>query len=142
MSHRRSHCSISRSWTPASADPISAQLAHLIEAWEAAVTGSEAPFELLASEEAREALLAAGSGATDRERRRLQSWEPTRLELCRESPAIEVSVEVSAVRYVVQTTMVRSLEIGSSSSNVFDVVTRAQAFNWCPLVARHQQQSV
>lgn len=41
---------------------IAAELAHLLEVWEAAVTGSEAPFEELASVGSRAALLRPGPG--------------------------------------------------------------------------------
>ncbi len=81
---------------------IAAELAHLLEVWEEAVTGSEAPLEELASADARAALLRPGP------RKRLvmrdgvlRSWEPTRLDLSRRPPAIEVRLDVEAVRYVV-----------------------------------------
>lgn len=82
---------------------IAAQLAHLVEAWEGAVTGSEAPFEGLASADARTALLRPGRGARLVVRDVvLESWEPTRIDLSRQPPAIEVRLEVAAVRYVVR----------------------------------------
>ena len=81
---------------------IAAELAHLLEAWEEAVTGSEAPLEELASAKARAALLRPSA------RTRLmvhdavlKSWEPTTLDLARRPPAIELKLDVEAVRYVV-----------------------------------------
>jgi hypothetical protein len=81
---------------------ISAELAHLLGAWEGAVTGSEAPLEELASDEAREALLRPRPGTRLVIRDGvLKSWEATRLDLTRRPPAIEVTLDVEAVRYVV-----------------------------------------
>jgi hypothetical protein len=81
---------------------IAAELAHLIEAWEEAVTGSEAPFAKLAGDEARAALLRPAPGARMVIRDAvLKSWAPSRLELSRRPPAVEVMLEVEAVRYVV-----------------------------------------
>jgi hypothetical protein len=81
---------------------IASELAHLLEAWEEAGTGSEAPFEKLASAHARSALLRPRHGTRLIMRDAvLKSWEPTRLELTRKPPAIEVALDVEAVRYVV-----------------------------------------
>ena len=81
---------------------IAAELAHLIEAWEEAVTQSEAPLERLASVEAREALLRPRSGYRFIVRDAvMKSWAATRLDLDRRPPAIEAAVQVEAVRYVV-----------------------------------------
>jgi hypothetical protein len=81
---------------------IAAELAHLLEAWEGAVVGSEAPFEELASAQARTALLRPGPDARLFVRDAvLKSWEATRLDLSRDPPAIEVTLDVEAVRYVV-----------------------------------------
>jgi len=81
---------------------VAGSLAHLIEAWEEATTGSEKPFKVLAGAEARAALLQPGPGARmvicDAV---LQSWEPTRLEISQRPYAIEVTLHVDAVRYVV-----------------------------------------
>lgn len=82
---------------------IAAELAHLVEAWEGAVDGAEAPLEALASAEARTALLRPGHRTRLVVRDAvLKSWEPTRLDLSRQPPAIEVRLEVEAVRYVVR----------------------------------------
>lgn len=81
---------------------IAAQLAHLLETWENAVTGSEAPLERLATAEARAALLRPEGRARFVIRDAvLKSWEPTRLDLSHQPPAIEVALDVEAVRYVV-----------------------------------------
>jgi hypothetical protein len=75
---------------------------HLLEAWEEAITGSEAPLGELASAHARRTLLRPRHGTRLVVRDAvLKSWEPTRLELSRQPPAIEVALDVEAVRYVV-----------------------------------------
>jgi hypothetical protein len=80
---------------------IAAELAHLVEAWEAAVTGPEAPLEQLASDDARAALLYPGTSARLVVRDAvLKAWEPTELHLTRHPPTIETTVDVEAVRYV------------------------------------------
>jgi hypothetical protein len=80
---------------------IAAELAHLLEAWEEAVFGSEAPFEELASDQAVKALLKPREGMRlimrDAE---LKSWEPTRLVLDEQPPRIEVALQVDAVLYL------------------------------------------
>jgi hypothetical protein len=82
---------------------IAAELAHLLEAWEGAVTGSEGPFEELASDDARAALLRPSGGTRLIVRDAvLKSWEATRLDLSRDPPAIELTLDVEAVRYVVR----------------------------------------
>ena len=81
---------------------IASELAHLLDAWEEAVTGSEAPLEEIASVEARRALLRPRHGSRLIMRDAvLKSWAPTRLDLTRKPPAIEVALDVEAVRYVV-----------------------------------------
>jgi hypothetical protein len=81
---------------------IAAQLAHLVESWEEAVLGPEAPFEALASADARAALLRPRPGTRLVIRDAvLKSWSPTRLDLSQRRPAIEVTLEVDAVRYAV-----------------------------------------
>jgi hypothetical protein len=81
---------------------IAAELAHLIEMWVGAVNGSEAPLHELASTEAIEALLRPGNGSRLIVRDAvMKSWEPTRLDLSRHPPVIELSVDLEAVRYVV-----------------------------------------
>jgi hypothetical protein len=81
---------------------IAAELAHLLEAWEGAVIGSEAPLDELASVHAREALLRPRPGTRLVMRDAvLKSWEATRLDLARHPAAIEVTLDVEAVRYVV-----------------------------------------
>jgi hypothetical protein len=85
-------------------DLIAAELAHLVEAWEEAVTGFEAPLKELASTDARAALLRPSPGTRLVMRDAvLKSWEPTKLDLSRQPPAIEVTLVVEAVRYVVTT---------------------------------------
>lgn len=80
---------------------IAAELAHLLEAWEEAVLGPEAPLEELASADARAALLRPGPGKRLIMRDAvLKSWKPTRLDLSRRPPVIEVTLDVEAVRYV------------------------------------------
>lgn len=81
---------------------VAAQLAHLVEAWEEAVTGSPEPLAALTTDDALTALLRPGPGkrlvirdAT------LKSWEPVRLELSAQPPMIVVRVEIEAARYVV-----------------------------------------
>lgn len=81
---------------------IAAQLTHLVEAWEEAVTGSEQPLEELAGINAVTPLLRPAPG------RRLiirdavmRSWEPIRLELSQQPPRVVVKLTVDAVRYVV-----------------------------------------
>lgn len=82
---------------------IAAQLAHLLEAWEGAVNGSEGPLAEQASEDARNALLRPSRGRHLIVRDVvLKSWETTDLELSRHPPAIEVTMDVGAVRYVVR----------------------------------------
>ena len=81
---------------------IAAEVAHLLEVWEEAVSGSEAAFEELASAEAREALLRPRPGEYLVMRDAvLKSWQPTRLDLSGRPPTIEVMLDVEAVRYVV-----------------------------------------
>jgi predicted lipid-binding transport protein (Tim44 family) len=67
------------------------------------VVGSEAPREELASAEARAAFLRPSGGTRLVVRDAvLKSWEATRLELSRDPPAVEVKLDVEAVRYVVR----------------------------------------
>ena len=64
---------------------IATELARLLEAWEEAVTGSEAPLEELATAHARTTLLRPRPGTRLVLRDAvLKSWEPTRLELARQ----------------------------------------------------------
>jgi len=81
---------------------VAAQLAHLVDAWEEAVTGSPEPLASLTSDAAMAALLrpAAGKRMVIRDAT-LTSWEPVRLELSERPPMIVVRVEIEAVRYVV-----------------------------------------
>jgi hypothetical protein len=98
-----SPCSTSRSSTAASGPLIAAALAHLLEAWEGAVTGSEGPLEGLAGADRREALLRPSPGTRLVVRDAvLKSWEATRLDLSRDPPAIEVTLDLEAVRCVVR----------------------------------------
>jgi hypothetical protein len=81
---------------------IGADLQHLLETWEAAVTGSEAPFENLASAQARSALLRPAPGARLLMRDAiLKSWEPTRVDVSQQPIVLEVNLDVEGVRYVV-----------------------------------------
>jgi hypothetical protein len=84
-----------------SAPLIAAQLGHLVEAWEEASTGSDAPLLALASNEAASALLspAAGKRLVVRDAV-LRSWHPVRLDLSARTPAVEIGLDVEAVRYV------------------------------------------
>jgi hypothetical protein len=80
---------------------IAAALAHLIEAWEEARTGPETPLQSLASTDARASLLHPSNDKRLIVRDAvLKSWEPTRLELPRQPPAVEVALTVDAIRYV------------------------------------------
>jgi hypothetical protein len=80
---------------------IAAVLSHLLQAWETAATGSQAPLEALASPEAATVLLHPGPGLHMVMRDAvLKSWEATHLELARRPPAIAVNLTVEAVRYV------------------------------------------
>jgi hypothetical protein len=81
---------------------IAAELAHLIEAWEEATTGSEAPLGNLASHQAAAALLhPSGDKRLMMRDAVLKSWEPTRLDLSRQPAAVEVALAMDAIRYVV-----------------------------------------
>jgi hypothetical protein len=81
---------------------IAATLARLLEAWEGAVHGAEAPLEELASDGARNALLRPSPGTRLMIRDGvLKSWEATDLHLSRHPPMIDVTVNVEAVRYLV-----------------------------------------
>lgn len=80
---------------------IAAALAHLVEAWQEAVTGSATPLEERASAEAIAVLLRPGPGWRLFLRDAvLTSWEPTGLQLSRRPPAIEIELRVDAVRFV------------------------------------------
>jgi hypothetical protein len=82
---------------------IASELAHLLEAWEGALMGSEAPLEELASPQARAALLLPSIGTRLVMRDAvLKSWEATRLDLSLDPPSIEVALDIEAVRYVVR----------------------------------------
>ncbi|HEY2214897.1 MAG TPA: hypothetical protein VGH31_07570, partial [Acidimicrobiales bacterium] len=81
---------------------IQAELTHLLSAWEGAAVGSEAPLEVLANDQAREALLRPRQGQRLIVRDVvLKSWQPTKLNLSQDPPSIEATLEVEAVRYVV-----------------------------------------
>jgi hypothetical protein len=81
---------------------IASQLAHPLEAWEEAVAGSDRPLENLASAQARTTLLRPRHGTRLMMRDAvLKSWAPTSLALTRKPPAIEVMLNVEAVRFVV-----------------------------------------
>ncbi len=87
---------------------LSASLEHVIEAWEEATTGTEGPLAQLVSPTAMQVLLHPPTGdqragfvlrdAT------LERWKPTALDLATQPPCVEVSLTVSAVRYVVSST--------------------------------------
>jgi hypothetical protein len=80
---------------------IAAAVAHLVEAWEEASSGADAPLAATASKEASDALLhpSAGTRMVVRDAE-LKSWRATGLELARRPPTVQVQVEVQAVRYV------------------------------------------
>jgi len=81
---------------------IASELAHLLEAWEGAVAGSDGPLEQLVSVQARTTLLQPRYGTRLMMRDAvLKSWAPRSLELTRKPPAIEVTLDVEAVRFVV-----------------------------------------
>jgi hypothetical protein len=81
---------------------IGADIQHLIETWESAVSGSEAPFADLASVRARSDLLRPGPGMRLFMRdAALKSWEVTRVDVARHPPRVEIALDVEAVRYVV-----------------------------------------
>jgi hypothetical protein len=87
-----------------SSELIASELKHLVDLWELAVTGSQAPFKELASSNATRALLRPGRGYRLVVRDAvLKSWEPTKLELSRKPPAIELSIDVEAVRFITKT---------------------------------------
>ena len=80
---------------------IAAQLAHLVEAWEDAITGSQ-ELQELASTEAFTTLLRPSPGKRLVLRdARLKSWQPTHLGLSDQPPTITVRIEIEAIRYVV-----------------------------------------
>jgi len=80
---------------------IAAQLTHLVEAWEEATTGSQRPLSALASDSATTALIRPGPDVRLIMRDAvLKSWQPTKLHLSRQPPAIEVTLDVEAFRYV------------------------------------------
>ncbi|HEY1832758.1 MAG TPA: hypothetical protein VGG38_21145 [Acidimicrobiales bacterium] len=82
---------------------IAAQLAHLIEVWEEAVNGSEEPLEELTSNQVKGTLLRPARGTRLIVRDAvLKSWEASKLHLSQRPPAIEVTLDVQAVRYVVR----------------------------------------
>jgi hypothetical protein len=80
---------------------VAAFIAHSLEAWEEATTGSDAPLAKLATPNATNALLRPRLGTRLIIRDPvLKSWEPTKLDLAHKPVAIEVAVEVEAVRFV------------------------------------------
>jgi hypothetical protein len=85
-------------------DLLSARIAHIVQAWEEACTGSPKPLAYVTSPEAFDALLHPRS--SDRTRRMIirdavvDRWEPTELVLSGASPEIKISLTVSAVRYL------------------------------------------
>jgi hypothetical protein len=82
---------------------LGAALAHLLETWETAVTGSEDPLAERASPEARDALLRPGPDAQVFVRDAvLKSWEVIALHVDRKPPAVDVEVHIEAVRYLVR----------------------------------------
>lgn len=84
---------------------IGEELAEVLEAWEWATTGSEARLEQLASALARTALLRPVSGVRLVVRDLvLKSWEPTRLDLKRQPPSVELTLTIEGARHVVRDT--------------------------------------
>lgn len=81
---------------------IAAQLAHLVEAWEEAITGSQSPLQSLGSTDAVTALLRPSPGMRLLMRDSvLKSWQPTHLGLSDQPPTITVRIEIEAIRYLV-----------------------------------------
>ena len=81
---------------------IAASIAHIIESWEVASTGSEAPLAAVADAGARDALLRPGPHARLLVRDAvLVSWEPIRLRLVDHPPSVDIALDVRAVRFVV-----------------------------------------
>lgn len=87
-------------------DLLSASIAHIVQAWEEACSGSPKPLALVTSPEAFDALLRPAPG--DETRRLLiknavvDRWDPTGLVLSAVPPEIEISLTVSAVRFIVE----------------------------------------
>jgi hypothetical protein len=80
---------------------IAMQLAHMLEAWEEAVDGSDVPLATLASAEVIATLLHPGAGRHFVIRdAQLKSWEPVALRLSQQPPAMDINVGIEAVRYV------------------------------------------
>lgn len=80
---------------------IAMQLIHLIEAWEVAVHGSEMPLAAIASAEATATLLRPAPDMRFIIRdAQLRSWEPVALRLSRRPPAMDVKLNIEAVRFV------------------------------------------
>ncbi len=81
---------------------IASELVHLLEVWQEAVTGSEAPLKERASTHAIAVMLRPGRGTRLIVRdAALKSWVPKRLDLGHQPPVIELALNVEAVRYVV-----------------------------------------
>jgi hypothetical protein len=81
---------------------LGAALAHLLESWEMAVTGSETPLAERASLESRDALLRPDTNHRLLVRDvALTSWEVIKLQLDRTPPTVDVELRVVAVRYIV-----------------------------------------
>jgi hypothetical protein len=81
---------------------LGAALTHLLESWEMAVTGSEEPLAERASVESRDALLRPDANHRLFVRDvTLTSWEVIKLQLDRTPPAVDVELQVVAVRYIV-----------------------------------------
>jgi hypothetical protein len=80
---------------------ISAELTRMLEAWAEAIDGTEAPLASRATDKARSTLLRPRLGERFIMRDPvLKSWEACRLHLARHPPAVEVKVEIEAVRYL------------------------------------------
>jgi hypothetical protein len=81
---------------------LGAALAHVLESWEMAVTGSEAPLAERADLESRDALLRPDTNHRLFVRDvALTSWEVIKLHLDRTPPTVDVDLRVVAVRYIV-----------------------------------------
>lgn len=84
---------------------IEAQLVHLIEAWEEATVGSEEPLVALTDQNVKDTLLEVstkhGPARLILQDAVLQTWTPTTIRADDARIAIEVTLTVTAVRYVI-----------------------------------------
>lgn len=85
---------------------LSATIDHIVDAWEEASAGPHSPLAMVATPSAVELLLHPPShGGNNRfmlHDAAVERWRPTRLQLLTRPPRIEISLTVSAVRYLVK----------------------------------------